>query len=96
LVDVEGTLQYARRYYNGVVRDFNAAIAIFPNNTAAALFGFKAKDFFELESVLEKPAPQVDLGSQAVIFINFLTCFREYANIFVILNQRKVSLPCGQ
>jgi LemA protein len=62
LVDIEDTLQYARRYYNGVVRDFNTAIAVFPNNAAAALFGFKAKYFFELESVLEKPAPQVDLG----------------------------------
>jgi len=26
------------------------------------LFGLKVKDFFELESVLEKPVPQVDLG----------------------------------
>jgi len=62
LVDIEDTLQYARRYYNGVVRDFNTAIAIFPNNAVAALFGLKVKDFFELESVLEKPVPQVDLG----------------------------------
>jgi len=62
LVEIEDTLQCARRYYNGVVRDFNTAVAIFPNNMAAALFGFKAKDFFELESALEKAVPSVDLG----------------------------------
>ena len=49
LVEIEDTLQYARRYYNGVVRDFNTAIAVFPNNLLSGLAGFKEKEFFGLD-----------------------------------------------
>lgn len=49
LVDTEDKIQASRRFYNGGVRDFNTKIQIFPNNLFAGMFGFKQRDFFELE-----------------------------------------------
>lgn len=51
LVDTEDKIQAARRFYNGVVRDFNTKRTVFPTNIFAAMLGFKSdKQFFELES----------------------------------------------
>ena len=50
LVDTEDKIQASRRFYNGVVRDFNTKRTTFPTNMLAALFGFKQdKAFFELD-----------------------------------------------
>ena len=50
LVDTEDKIQAARRFYNGVVRDFNTKRTTFPTNIFAGLLGFnKDKDFFELD-----------------------------------------------
>lgn len=50
LVDTEDKIQAARRFYNGVVRDFNTRRTIFPINLVAGIFGFKQdKEFFELD-----------------------------------------------
>jgi LemA protein len=50
LVDTEDKIQAARRFYNGVVRDFNTKRQTFPVNMLASMFGFtKDKDFFELD-----------------------------------------------
>lgn len=59
LVAVEDDLQYARRYYNGSVRDFRNLAQCFPNNLAASLFGFEPGAFFEVESAAERSAPIV-------------------------------------
>lgn len=61
LVKIEEDLQYARRYYNGSVRDFRNYAESFPSNLIAKAFGFSPGEFFEVESVLEKQAPQVGL-----------------------------------
>lgn len=57
LVDTEDKIQAARRFYNGGVRDLNTKIQIFPNNIFAGMFGFKEREFFEVEdrAVVEKP-----------------------------------------
>ena len=47
LVEVEEHLQYARRFYNGAVRDHNDAIQRFPDLLLARPFGFTAESFFE-------------------------------------------------
>ena len=47
LVDVEEHLQYARRFYNGAVRDHNDAIQRFPDLLLARPLGFTAEEFFE-------------------------------------------------
>ncbi|WP_202842939.1 LemA family protein [Luteimonas saliphila] len=47
LVEVEEHLQYARRFYNGAVRDYNDATQRVPDLLVARLAGFGAEDFFE-------------------------------------------------
>jgi len=47
LSDTENKIQAARRFYNGMVRDFNTKIMTFPNNMFAGMLGFKKYDFFE-------------------------------------------------
>jgi LemA protein len=47
LKELENSIQKARRFYNGTVRDFNAKIIVFPNNLLAGIFGFKSLPFFE-------------------------------------------------
>ncbi len=50
LVDTEDKIQAARRFYNGVVRDFNTKRTVFPTNIFAGMLGFKQdKEFFELD-----------------------------------------------
>lgn len=61
LVLIEDDLQYARRYYNGSVRDFRNFAESFPTNLVAEMFGFRPGDFFEVESVIERSAPGVSL-----------------------------------
>ncbi|HEX7633219.1 MAG TPA: LemA family protein [Candidatus Saccharimonadales bacterium] len=50
LTDTEDKIQASRRFYNGVVRDFNTKRKTFPTNIFASLLGFKQdKVFFELD-----------------------------------------------
>ena len=50
LVDTEDKIQASRRFYNGMVRDFNTMRKKFPTNLVAGLLGFRSdKEFFELE-----------------------------------------------
>jgi LemA protein len=48
--ELEDNIEYARRYYNAVVRDFNIMIESFPSNMIAGSFGFKQEEFFGLEA----------------------------------------------
>lgn len=50
LKELEDNIEYARRYYNAVVRDFNILIESFPSNIVASQFRFKQEEFFELET----------------------------------------------
>ena len=61
LTATEDTLQYARRYYNAQVRDYNTLIATFPGVVLAPLMGFSAYQFFELEAPADREVPQVKL-----------------------------------
>lgn len=47
LKELEDSIQKSRRYYNGAAREFNTAIAVFPTNLIAQMFGYKKVDFFE-------------------------------------------------
>lgn len=47
LVAIEDHLQYARRYYNGAVRQLNTRIEHFPDLIVARLAGFQRGEFFE-------------------------------------------------
>ncbi len=61
LVDVENQLQYARRYYNGSVRDNNNLVESFPSNLLATTFAFKNAEFFEIEFISQRKLPKVVL-----------------------------------
>ena len=61
LVKIEDDLQYARRYYNGSVRDNNNAVEGFPSLIIARLFGFRSAEFFEVELASQRAAPKVSL-----------------------------------
>ena len=50
ITDTEDKIQASRRFYNGVVRDFNTKRKTFPTNIFAGVLGFRTdKEFFELE-----------------------------------------------
>jgi len=51
LSDTENKIQASRRFYNGMVRDFNTKLEVFPNNMIVGFFGgkFWKQDFFEIE-----------------------------------------------
>lgn len=59
LVNTEDELQYARRYYNGSVRDLNNAIESIPTNLVAWAFRFEEGEFFEVSNEAERMAPKV-------------------------------------
>ena len=61
LTEVEDQIQYARRYYNGAVRDYNILVQVFPNYILASMMGYAKEDFFEIEYATERTAPEVDL-----------------------------------
>ena len=63
LVETEDYLQFARRYYNGAVRDLNTRIESVPSNAVAALFGFAAREYFQKASDDVAAVPLVDLGA---------------------------------
>ena len=58
LAQLEDAIQNARRYYNAVVREFNAKIMQFPSNVVAGSFGFQPREFFEAGAA-ERETPKV-------------------------------------
>jgi len=50
LVEVEKHLQYARRFYNGAVRDLNDGIQRFPGVLLAGAAGFRDAEFFTADA----------------------------------------------
>ncbi len=57
ITDTEDKIQASRRFYNGVVRDFNTKRKTFPTNIFAGMLGFKTdKEFYEVD---EAQAAQV-------------------------------------
>ena len=63
LAETENYLQFARRYYNGSVRDYNTLIEAVPSNLVAGLFRFRQREFFQKASDDVANVPLVELGS---------------------------------
>ena len=63
LVETENYLQFARRYYNGSVRDYNTMTETVPSNVIAGLFGFKTREFFQKTADEAANVPLVKLGT---------------------------------
>jgi LemA protein len=49
LVDTEDHLQYARRFYNGAVKQYRNRLESFPHVVVAGAFGFQPLPFFETD-----------------------------------------------
>jgi LemA protein len=63
LVETEDYLQFARRYYNGSVRDYNTMTETVPSNLIANLFSFATRSFFQKSSDDAANVPLIEFGS---------------------------------
>lgn len=54
LSDTENKIQASRRFYNGMVRDFNTKLETFPTNIIAGMLKFTKYSFFEIENKSER------------------------------------------
>jgi LemA protein len=59
LTDTENKISAARRFYNGLIRDFNIAIQVFPTNLMARPLGFTKRGMFEIEEAAEREPVKV-------------------------------------
>jgi LemA protein len=48
--ELEDNIEYARRYYNAEVRDYNVMTEVFPSSIIASAFSFAPREFFELDA----------------------------------------------
>jgi len=62
LVETEDYLQFARRYYNGAVRELNTRVETVPDNIVAGLFGFSQREYFQKASDDVAAVPLADFG----------------------------------
>ncbi|MBT8091874.1 MAG: LemA family protein [Gammaproteobacteria bacterium] len=63
LVETENYLQFARRYYNGSVRDYNTLCESVPSNIIAGWFRFTVREFFQKTSDDAANVPLVKIGT---------------------------------
>lgn len=57
LKELEDNIEYSRRYFNAVVRDYNIMTETFPSNIVAGQFKFEKSEFFELEDAAVERKP---------------------------------------
>jgi len=62
LAELENGIEYARRYYNAVVRDYNTATETFPSTLVASLFGFGRREYFQVGSPQERDRTDVRIS----------------------------------
>jgi LemA protein len=59
LTGTEGRIAYARQFYNDTVQRLNTKIQSFPANVMAGMFGFKEREYFEIDDLATREAPKV-------------------------------------
>ncbi|MCL4219174.1 MAG: LemA family protein [Candidatus Hydrogenedentes bacterium] len=59
LTSTENKISFARQYYNDGVMRYNTSLQSFPNNMVAGPFGFKEREFFEIEEPAQREVPKV-------------------------------------
>jgi LemA protein len=62
LSSMEDDIEMARRYYNGVVKEYNIATETFPSNLIANFFKFTRFDFFEVQDKTEREVVKVSFS----------------------------------
>ena len=65
LRDTEDKIQFARRFYNSQVRDFNTALQTFPTVLLAGAMGFTPSEYFEVEAPSDREVPKVSFTPSA-------------------------------
>jgi LemA protein len=63
LTTTENQIGFARQHYNSTVRDFNTSIQTFPSVIIAGTFGFKGRDYFQIEEA-DAVVPTVNLRNE--------------------------------
>lgn len=59
LTETEDKIEASRRFYNGMVRDFNTKIQVFPTNLLAGMLNFTKREFFEVSDAAQRENVQV-------------------------------------
>jgi LemA protein len=54
LAGTEGKIAYARQFYNDTVMKFNMRQQVFPSSIIANMFGFKPREYFQIEEEIAK------------------------------------------
>lgn len=54
LTEIESQISAARRAYNAAITDYNDGVQMFPSSLVASMFGFKKREWFQIESVERK------------------------------------------
>ena len=57
LTGTESKIAYARQFYNDQVMRLNTLIGSFPSNLVARAFGFRDREFFDIEDPARGPSP---------------------------------------
>ena len=63
LVETENYLQFARRFYNGSVRQYNTRVETVPAYLVASMFGFREREYFQKSADEIASVPLIDLGT---------------------------------
>src|ERR1700681_607199 len=61
LTATEDKIEFARRFYNGTVRDYNIKLQTLPTSLIAGVLGFKPFGFFQADEG-DRAVPQVNFG----------------------------------
>ncbi|HEX43047.1 MAG TPA: LemA family protein [Phycisphaerales bacterium] len=62
LTSTENKVSFARQHYNDSVLGLNNKVQMFPSNVIAGMFGFKPRDFFEIQAPAEREVPKVSFS----------------------------------
>ena len=62
VVSTENKISFARQHYNDSAMAYNTKTETVPSNIIASMFGFKEREFFELEDAAQGQAPKIDFS----------------------------------
>jgi len=60
LTSTENKIAFSRQHYNDSAAVYNVAREKFPNSIVAGAFGFRKRDYFEIEEPTHREAPKVE------------------------------------
>jgi LemA protein len=62
LSSTENKISFSRQFYNDSVLQYNNKTQMAPSNIVAGMFGFKAGEFFQVETPAEREVPKVSFN----------------------------------